>query len=63
MVLLGGLAQAQTDEHAFLLLREVESSAKAARNWRAEGVEVGQMTGRGMNLKSEVNFRSPFNTH
>jgi TonB family protein len=57
MVLLGGLAQAQTDDYALLLLREVESSAQTTKSWRAEGVEMSQMTGRGMNLKSEVNFR------
>lgn len=57
ILLLSGLWSAQADEDALFLLREVASSAGNTNTWRAEGVEVGQITGRGINLRDEIHFK------
>lgn len=51
---LSAVGFAQTDDHAFLLLREVESSAQAMKSWRADVIETHEMTGQGMNLHDET---------
>ena len=57
-LLLSALGSAQTDGYALFLLREVASSARTTKSWRAEGVEVLEMTGKGMNHpRSEVHFK------
>jgi TonB family protein len=57
-LLLSGLSSAQAGEDAFFLLREVASSARNTNTWRAEGVEIGQLTARGMNnLRDEIQFK------
>jgi TonB family protein len=57
-LLLSGLSSAQADDDALVLLREVASSARNTNTWRAEGVEVAQLAGRGMNnLRDEIHFK------
>jgi len=46
--------RAQNVEDATELLRKVRSFADRTRSWRAEVVETSQMSGRGMNLQSEI---------
>jgi hypothetical protein len=51
-----GALSAQTDDGQ-ALLREVASSARSAKNWRAEGVSISELTGRGMHLHAESHFK------
>ena len=51
------LASAEAADDAFLLLQKVGESARMTNNWRAEVVEVHQITGQGMNLRDEVHFK------
>jgi hypothetical protein len=46
--------RAQSVDDATELLRKVRSFAESTRNWRAEVVETSRMSGRGINLQSEV---------
>ena len=56
VLFLAALASAQTSD-ARVLLEEIASSARAASSWRAEGVEVSELTGTGLQLHSEVHFK------
>jgi outer membrane lipoprotein-sorting protein len=51
------VASAQTKEDAHALLQEIASSAHAAKNWRAEGAEVGDFTGQGIEVHGETRFK------
>jgi outer membrane lipoprotein-sorting protein len=45
---------AQSVDDGTELLRKARSFAEGTRSWRAEVIETSQMSGRGMNLQSEV---------
>jgi TonB family protein len=55
--LLAGVVLAQTNEDARALLQEVASSSRAAKSWLAEGIHVGEITGREMNIYTETRFK------
>jgi TonB family protein len=40
------------------LLEEVAASRRDAHTWRAEGVEIGELTGEGMNLRTQMTFKA-----
>ncbi len=48
------VVRAQSPEDAAALLRKVRSFVESTRNWRAEVIETSQISGGGMNVKSEV---------
>jgi hypothetical protein len=54
ILLLFGVASAQTNEDARGLLQEIASSSRSAKSWRAEGIQVGEMTGRGIRSIPEI---------
>lgn len=54
------VASAQTNNDARALLQEIASSAQAAKSWRAEGVQITELTGRGMHLHDETRFKVAF---
>jgi hypothetical protein len=56
-LLLSALSSAQSDDHALMLLRSIDSSARTTKSWRAEGIEVSQITGNGMNLRQAADTR------
>jgi TonB family protein len=53
---LAALASAQTN-NARALLDDIAASARADKSWRAEGVEVSELTASGIQLRSEVHFK------
>jgi TonB family protein len=57
ILLLFGVASAQTNEDARGLLQEIASSSRSAKSWRAEGIQVGEMTGRGIHIQHENRFK------
>jgi outer membrane lipoprotein-sorting protein len=54
---LSALAFAQTTKDAAELLQKAQSVAASTRNWRAEVVEISEIAGGGIHLKSEVRIR------
>jgi len=58
VLLLAGIASAQTNEDARSLLQEIAGTSRAAKSWLAEGIEVGDVTGRGMlHVRDETRFK------
>lgn len=51
-------AQTNLDPHA--VLEQISAAERAARVWNAEGVEIGELTGEGMNLHTEIQFKAAF---
>jgi TonB family protein len=56
VLFLTALASAQTND-ARALLRDIASSARATKSWRAEGVETHELTGNGIQLRDEIRFK------
>ncbi len=57
LLILAAAASAQTNDHARALLEEIASSARATQSWRAEGVEVGEVTFSGVQQRQETHFK------
>jgi TonB family protein len=55
VLFLTALASAQTND-ARALLQDIAASARNGKSWRAEGVEVSELTASGIQLRSEVHF-------
>jgi len=51
------VASAQPIDDARALLQEVATSARAAKSWRAEGVEIGEITSGAFHVRDEIHFR------
>ncbi len=56
-LLFSALVPAQTEDRARDLLTETISSARNTLNWRAEGIEVMELTGEGVQSRNEVHFK------
>jgi TonB family protein len=56
MFFLAALASAQTND-ARALLQDIVSSRRATKGWRAEGVEIHELTGNGLQLRDEIRFK------
>ena len=54
------LCSAQTSVNPRALLEAVAASKRAATVWRAEGVETDELTGEGMNLRTEIAFKAVY---
>ena len=52
------LCSAQTNVNPRALLEEIAASERGTRVWHAEGVEIGELTGEGMNLHTEIAFKA-----
>jgi hypothetical protein len=57
VLLLAGVVFAQTNEDARPLLQEIASSSRAAKSWLGEGIQVSELTGRGMRIRAETRFK------
>jgi TonB family protein len=55
-----GLCSAQTAVNPRALLEEIAASKRDARPWHAEGIETDELTGEGMNLRTEIAFQAFF---
>lgn len=51
-------AQTNVDPHA--VLEQISAAERAASVWNAEGVETGELTGEGMNLHTEMQFKAAY---
>jgi hypothetical protein len=51
------IAFAQPSDNARAILGEVATSARAAKSWRAEGVEIGDITVGDMHIRDKIHFR------
>jgi TonB family protein len=60
LVVSAALCSAQTNVNPRALLEDVASSKLGARAWRAEGFETDELTGEGMNLRTETAFKAVF---
>jgi TonB family protein len=60
LVVSAAWCSAQTDVNPRTLLEEIAASEHSARAWYAEGVETGELTGEGINLRTEVAFKAVF---
>jgi TonB family protein len=56
LAFLAALASAQTSD-ARALMQEIAASSRATKSWRAEGVEVGEVTGNGIHVRNEARFK------
>jgi TonB family protein len=54
---LATFAWAQGDDRARALLQDIASSARSTKSWRAEGVEINELTGDGLQLRDELRFK------
>ncbi len=53
-------APAQTNEDARALLEETAAASRAARSWLVEGVQVSDLSGRGMHMHDESRFKAAY---
>jgi TonB family protein len=60
LVAAAALFSAQTDINPRALLDEISTSERGTRFWRAEGVEIFELTGEGMNLHTEITFKAAY---
>ena len=56
LLLITALASAQTND-ARALLEDIASSARATKSWTAEGVEIQELSGNGIQLRDEIRFK------
>jgi TonB family protein len=59
-LILAVVAAAQSDDSARALLQQIAASARAAKTWEAEGRQVSDLSGQGIALHSETQFKSAF---
>jgi len=60
LVMSAALCSAQTNVDPRALLEQVAASERGAHVWHAEGVETDELTGEGMNLRTETAFKAVF---
>ena len=60
LVVSAALCSAQTNVDGRALLERVAASERGAHVWHAEGVETDELTGEGMNLRTETTFKAVF---
>ena len=57
LLLLPAFGWAQTGDHARVMLQGITDSANTLKSWYAEGVEVMALTGNGMQMRDEIQFK------